>query len=328
MKNAFGAADRPVQMTTLLVCDGGGHLKQLHRLRSRIASVDFDDTTWVTYDTALSRSLLDGEDVVYVPYTPPRSIVQSVRNVAAARSLIEKGRFDLAISTGSRLAVSFLPVARARGASTHYIETAARVEAPSLSGRIVRALHTTHMYTQYRSWARPPWKYRGSVFDGFGGQPVGDARRPQRFVVSFGTEKFGFERLLRRLVGLIPTDAEVLWQIGATDAARYRIDARATVPTAELDAAMRDADVVISHAGCGAALSALEAGRCPILVPRRVGHDEHIDDHQTQLAANLAARDIAIARDADRLDQEDLLAAAQRRVVERADVTPYVLDRP
>jgi UDP-N-acetylglucosamine--N-acetylmuramyl-(pentapeptide) pyrophosphoryl-undecaprenol N-acetylglucosamine transferase len=77
---------------------------------------------------------------------------------------------------------------------------------------------------------------------------------------------------------------------------------------------MRAADVVVAHAGIGSALAALEAGRCPVLVPRERAHREHVDDHQAQIAAALDARGLAIARSPAVLTREDLLRAAGRAV--------------
>src|SRR5205085_11415264 len=86
----------------------------------------------------------------------------------------------------------------------------------------------------------------------------------------------------------------------------------------ELNAAMRAADVVIAHAGVGATMSAFDAGRCPVLVPRRAAFGEHIDDHQREIASHLANGDLAVVREVPDLEPDDLLDAAGRRVV-RAD---------
>ena len=83
--------------------------------------------------------------------------------------------------------------------------------------------------------------------------------------------------------------------------------------------AIRAADVVVAHAGTGIALMALENGKCPILVPRRSMHGEHVDDHQLTIALELALRDLCISRDADSLKERDLVAAASRTVTKVTD---------
>ena len=139
-------------------------------------------------------------------------------------------------------------------------------------------------------------------------------------VVSLGTSPYDFRLLVEQLVRIIPSNARVLWQTGATDVSGLGIEARARVPAAELQAAIERADVVVAHAGTGAALAALEAGRCPVLVPRRSTRHEHVDDHQLQIALDFALRDLAIVREVEHLKYEDMLLAAARRVVRKPDL--------
>jgi len=60
------------------------------------------------------------------------------------------------------------------------------------------------------------------------------------------------------------------------------------LPRAELLERVRAADAVISHAGVGAVLDAVQAGRRPLVMPRLKRHGEHVNDHQLQLATALA----------------------------------------
>jgi UDP-N-acetylglucosamine transferase subunit ALG13 len=61
------------------------------------------------------------------------------------------------------------------------------------------------------------------------------------------------------------------------------------------------------------------------LVPREHQYGEHVDDHQRQIAAQLAARGLAVSRDASQLQLDDVLAAARRTVVRSADPPPLRL---
>ena len=167
------------------------------------------------------------------------------------------------------------------------------------------------MYTQYPSWADNRWLYRGSIFDDFEPGPARSVDQVKRVVVSLGTtESYGFGRLVSALVPLLD-GCEVLWQVGSTDTSSLGIDSRAVVPHTELVDAIRAADVVISHAGTGAALTALELGRCPVLVPRRSYFGEHIDDHQIQVADVLAGRGLAVASEVGVLDAAAIHRAAR-----------------
>jgi UDP-N-acetylglucosamine transferase subunit ALG13 len=58
---------------------------------------------------------------------------------------------------------------------------------------------------------------------------------------------------------------------------------------AEYEQRMRNATVVICHGGAGTMIQALQAGKVPIVMPRRVKYGEHVDDHQLEGAQELAA---------------------------------------
>jgi UDP-N-acetylglucosamine--N-acetylmuramyl-(pentapeptide) pyrophosphoryl-undecaprenol N-acetylglucosamine transferase len=105
------------------------------------------------------------------------------------------------------------------------------------------------------------------------------------------------------------------------------IAARPAVPSAELAAAIADADLLIAHAGAGIALTAFDLGRSPLLVPRRPEHDEHVDDHQQQIAGALATRGLATVCEADGLTWEDIERAASVRVAGDEHPPPLALAR-
>jgi UDP-N-acetylglucosamine--N-acetylmuramyl-(pentapeptide) pyrophosphoryl-undecaprenol N-acetylglucosamine transferase len=283
--------------------------------------------TWVTFDTPQSRSLLKGEDVVYVEYTAPRDWRNATRNLVPAWRLLSSGRFDHVISTGSGIALTFLPLARARGLRATYVESAARSRGPSLTGRIVARVPGVRLGTQYRSWEDRRWEYVGSVLDGYGAFPSAGAPEIRQMVVTLGTIPYDFRRLVDRLLAIVPDGVATTYQTGATDVSGLPIPARAEMPRHELHAAIHAADVVVAHAGTGSALAALEAGKCAILVPRERAHGEHVDDHQQQIAGELAGRGLAISRLVGELTPDDLVAAARVRI-ERVSAPPLELGIP
>jgi UDP-N-acetylglucosamine transferase subunit ALG13 len=315
-------------MTALLVASTGGHLAQLARLRPRIAALCDRRVVWVTFDTPQSRGLLEGEEVIHVPYTGQRDIVNVAGNAVRARAILRDVRPDLVISTGSAIALSFLPLAAASGAECHYIESSARTDGPSLSGRVLSAIRPIRLYTQHETWARGRWVYRGSVLDSWQPAPAVRSATVRRMVVTLGTIQYSFRRLLERLVGIIPADVKVMWQTGATDVTGLPIEARATLPDGDLAAAIADADVVVSHSGIGSAIAVLEAGRCPVLVPRERRFGEHVDDHQQQIAGALSARGLAVSRSVPELTWSDLLAAAALRATGSRPPTFQLIERP
>ncbi|QEO10262.1 glycosyltransferase [Protaetiibacter larvae] len=299
--------------STLLICSGGGHLKQLFTLAPRLGIAP-EKQLWATFENGLSTSLLADRRVVYVPFAAPRAAFAAARIARIVRRLLETEDIEAVVSTGSSPAVAALPQAAQRGIPAHYIESAARADGPSLSGKLVSRFRRIDTYTQYPAWVGDRWRFGGAIFDAFAPGEVHE-RPVRRAVVSLGTQDgYRFDRLLRVLVPLL-AGMEVVWQTGPEDVSAYGIDGRASVPHAELAQAVAEADVVIAHAGVGAAVTAIEAGKHPILVPRLARFKEHIDDHQTQIADELTRRGLASRVDPENLDLEALHAAAARSAV-------------
>jgi UDP-N-acetylglucosamine--N-acetylmuramyl-(pentapeptide) pyrophosphoryl-undecaprenol N-acetylglucosamine transferase len=303
-------------LSTLLVASTGGHLKELHHLYRRLSGVA-GPYRWATFDTPQSRSLLDGEVVDFVPFVAGRDPVNVTRNLAAARRIFRDRDLDTVVSTGSAVALPFFGLARARRLRCHYIESAARIDGPSVTGRLISRIPGINLYAQYPGWSCGKWSYSGSVFDSFErtARPRARRNRLEKAVVALGTYRgYGFPRLIRRLLEVFPPETDVLWQTGDTDVSGFGITGHHAIPERDLTEAMREADVVVSHAGVGTVLTAFEVGKYPLLVPRRLALREHVDDHQMQLASELGSRGLAVAVEADDLSYGHLLAAAGRSV--------------
>lgn len=312
----------------VLACSsGGGHFTQLLRLVDRIPQVQ--EVTWLTYDTGAVHETLaargrSDDRVVWAPYAAPRDVVNLARDARIARRLLRESAPDLVVSTGAGIAVAALPQARAAGARACFIESATRVESPSLSGRLLERTPGIELYSQNPGYAAR-WSVIGSVHDDFTPAPA-TVERLDRVVVTVGTiQPYGFRRLLRQLLRILPPDVDVLWQTGATDVSGLGIDARARVPGPELEAAIAEADVVVAHAGTGTALTAFEQGKCPVLVPRRRSELEHVDDHQVPTARRLAALGLAVCVDVEHLTLEHLLQASARGVQRRRRPPPLAI---
>lgn len=111
--------------------------------------------------------------------------------------------------------------------------------------------------------------------------------------VTLGTHHDPFDRLLEAL-RLLPAE-DLVVQHGNGEPPP---GVRAAVPFMSYDeiiAHMKRADVVITHAGVGSILCARRHGHVPIVVPRLHEYDEHVDDHQTELAGALHDRGEVIA---------------------------------
>ena len=308
--------------TLVLVATTGGHLAQLHELADRMQPAEH--RLWVSFDSEQGRTLLARERVVFIPYIAERDIAGVARALPHAHRILAAERpVRAVVSTGSAIALAFLPYAALRGIPAHYIESAARVGRASLTGRVLNAVPGVRLYRQYPHKAVGRWAYGGSVFDGF--DAVSAPRRPvRRMVVTLGMER-GFRRLLERLVAIIPAGIEVLWQTGHTPVEGLGIAAHRFVHAATLADAMGQADVVVAHAGCGSALTALKAGKCPVLVPRDPGWGEVVDSHQADIAGWLGAKGLALSRPAEALNFADLERASARAVVRSAALPAFRL---
>jgi UDP-N-acetylglucosamine--N-acetylmuramyl-(pentapeptide) pyrophosphoryl-undecaprenol N-acetylglucosamine transferase len=296
-------------MTTLFVATTGGHLTQLDSLASRIPPNG--DAVWVTHANEQSRSMLADRDVEFVPYVGVRNVPDVLRCIPDARRLLEHRKVTRAVSTGSGIALGYLPYLAARGVECHY--------------------------TQYQSWADQRWSYAGSVFDGY--QSAAVTRVPDavlRVVVTVGAAtQYPFRRLFEHLAPLLAADGalaqatglpvEVLWQTGDTPVDDLPIRATPALPAAELGAAQGKADLVISHAGTGSALAALNAGRYPILATRDSARGEQVDDHQHQLATELARRGLAMHRDAQAITVDDMIETMGISIRRTASPPPFAL---
>jgi UDP-N-acetylglucosamine--N-acetylmuramyl-(pentapeptide) pyrophosphoryl-undecaprenol N-acetylglucosamine transferase len=263
--------------------------------------------------------MLADRDVEFVPYVGVRNVPDVLRCIPYARRLMQRRKLTRAVSTGSGIALGYLPYLAARGVECHYIESATRVSGPSLTGRVLQWVPGVRTYTQYPRWADERWGYAGSVFDGY--EPAALPRVPEgvvRVVVTVGAATgYPFRRLFEHLAPLLAPQGElaqatglevqVLWQTGETPVDDLPIQPTPVLPAAELAAALGAADIVISHAGTGSALAALNAGRYPILAIRDPARGEQVDDHQHELATELDRRGLALPRDAESITTHDMI---------------------
>ncbi|HYG86284.1 MAG TPA: glycosyltransferase [Azospirillum sp.] len=312
-------------MTTLFVASTGGHLAQLFRLADRMTGLG-EDRLWVSFDCEQTRTLLKGERTAFVPFIAERDVAGVWQAFRRARELLlRRHAVTAVVSTGSSIALSFLPYAASRGIEAHYIESAARVGQPSLTGRLLQMVPGVRLYRQYAQAAGGRWGYGGSVFDGFQSMPAGGGA-VRRVVVTVGTDR-GFRRLIETAAAVLPDDVEVLWQTGHTPVDGLGIAARPFVPAGELEQAVREADAVIAHAGCGSALMALAAGKHPILVPRDPQHGEVVDRHQIEIARWLAQRGLAVERTPENLTFADVQATVSHAIERLSNPPPFQLRR-
>ena len=248
-------------MTTLFLSTTGGHLEQLAALAARIP-VDGPEV-WVTHENDQGRSLLGGRDVEYVPYVQVGSVPDVARCVPTAHRVWRERSVTRVISTGSGIALGYLPYLTARGVPCHYIESAARVAAPSRTGRVLATRAGSAQVHPVPALGGPPLAPPGQRLGRLRTVrplPPADRRGPcRRHGGNGGGVPLG--RLIERLVPLLAPDGalaratglpvDVLWQTGCTPTGHLPITALDFLPAEKLAATIEDAHLVVSHAGVG-----------------------------------------------------------------------------
>jgi UDP-N-acetylglucosamine--N-acetylmuramyl-(pentapeptide) pyrophosphoryl-undecaprenol N-acetylglucosamine transferase len=291
----------------LFVASGGGHFEQM-LLLSDMVGPERGQAYWATYDSPQTRQALRDQvfdGVVFVHSPSTRSLKNAYLNLRLAARVLRSRNFDLVVSTGAGVAVPFLASAAFRGIEAVYIESITRTREPSLTGKILEWVPGVRRFSQHEFPASRRWEYRFSLLDQFRSMPVesfadgAGAIAPARKVfVSAGSHGlYPFPRLVELVQqALGPTDV-VTWQLGSTVSQLRCLDLRGEVHAVlardRFDAEVASADLVVGHAGSGFLLSALRAGKRPVIVPRYASRHEHVDDHQVDLALAAESRGLA-----------------------------------
>lgn len=302
-----------------LVASPGGHVDEAFEIAERFAGRG--GRFWITARTLQTQALLEEERVEWVPEVKSREAVRAIRSLGIARRIMRGYRPHLVVSTGSALTVPYMAAARSLRIPVTYVESATRMDAPSLTGRIAEWLPKTDRRYQSTGWNRRGWRPFGSIFDGYSAVPV-SARQVGQVLVTIGSEKYPFHRALHA-VRDGTEGIEVTWQTGNTPVAGAALagEVRAWWPGDELAARARASDVVVTHAGVGSILMVLRSGSCPVVIPRTKSLGEHVDDHQMELARMLDERGVVVvARPGDDI-AECIDRAAERRIVRRSSAS-------
>ena len=106
-------------MRTMFVSTDGGHLSELVAISERLGADLVDGAVWVCIDSAQSRSMLEDRQSVLVRNVQPKDVLNVLRSIPDAHKLHHKWKFTQVISTGSGIALAYLPylaLARRQGA--------------------------------------------------------------------------------------------------------------------------------------------------------------------------------------------------------------------
>lgn len=79
-----------------------------------------------------------------------------------------------------------------------------------------------------------------------------------------------------------------------------------------------EAELLILHAGAGSVIHALQAGKIPVVMPRRAQYGEHVDDHQLEFARALAEEGKVVVAE----EPDDLIGAAEKAMKRQSMAQP------
>ncbi len=140
------------------------------------------------------------------------------------------------------------------------------------------------------------------------------SERPRMFVTLGTIAPYRFDALVDGLLATGLADENTTWQLGSSPRADLPGEVHVNLGYREMQRAIADADLVVTHAGVGTVLDVLDSGKLPVVVPRRSSRGEHVDDHQTDLARHLSTAGLSATFDAMELSRGAILAAAHSRV--------------
>lgn len=114
-----------------------------------------------------------------------------------------------------------------------------------------------------------------------------------KILIILGTQKFQLNRLLREideLIGQGKIQGEVFAQIGESDYVPRNYGYTKFLSQSEFEEKIKKSTIVITHAGVGTIITALEYEKKVIVYPRLAKYGEHVDDHQCEIGSAFAAR--------------------------------------
>jgi UDP-N-acetylglucosamine transferase subunit ALG13 len=228
-------------------------------------------------------------------------IAGAVRNFFQSARAVLQERPDIIISTGAGAVFFGVLWARLIGARVVVVESFARFDRPSAFTRFAAPLaHKKVVQAAALSRFMPD----AAVFDPL---RILEKPRPQKKPFLFGTvgATLPFDRLVEAIADLKASGEiteEVLIQTGIGGAAPIGVDVVETLPFEDMQARLREADIVVCHGGTGSLITALREGCRVVVMPRLASRGEHYDDHQSDITKAFAARGlVAIANDKDEL---------------------------
>ena len=296
-----------------IVVSAGGHLEQALR---RVDQLGISDSvTFFTPRNSQTESKLSTVKHEYVRNVPSRDIFALVVATIDLYRKVRKQECDYILSTGAAVAVAGYFISKMRGIDFYYIESIARQNEPSFTGKILNLLKVKNLYTESNDISFSKWKRIDSLFAEYSFIPnIPIQNRRLKLFVTMGTvHQFKFQRMIDLVNSVLEDGDVVTWQIGNLKTESMKGKFHMEMSDADFTNSIKSADAVISHAGVGSILKILDSGKIPILIPRLSKHGEHIDDHQFEISMLIERLNLGV-QITHTLTRGDLLYVANQRV--------------
>ena len=111
--------------------------------------------------------------------------------------------------------------------------------------------------------------------------------------VTVGTHEQPFNRLVKIVDDLVAhgnIKEKVIIQTGFSTYNANHCEAHKMMSFDEMQQALKDSRIVITHGGPSSFIEALQFGKVPIVVPRRQEYNEHVNDHQVDFTKLIEKR--------------------------------------
>lgn len=111
--------------------------------------------------------------------------------------------------------------------------------------------------------------------------------------VTVGTHEQPFNRLIEKMDELVESGKikeKVVVQYGFSTYEAKHCEMHKMMSFDEMQQTFKDARIVITHGGPSSFVEALQYGKVPIVVPRQLEFNEHVNNHQVDFAKLIAER--------------------------------------
>ena len=111
--------------------------------------------------------------------------------------------------------------------------------------------------------------------------------------VTVGTHEQPFNRLIKKVDDLVADGdikEKVIVQTGFSTYVPKHCEAHKMMSFEEMQQALKNARIVITHGGPSSFIEALQFGKVPIVVPRQEKFNEHVNNHQVDFTKLIAKR--------------------------------------